>query len=182
MVGRNPPEKAQLPFENPRQSVFIRDCQLQRSGWGRFHSRFSWPQLYGSFQLDFVNYSEQQWWRQSPALDLVPALPTKKQLEDTVPAVKKLGADVPFGAVSGVSGVVKMVRLIGIRSSVPGVQLVARASRNASTDEMAMYFRRNTDACKTDNILSQALVGRTPIMALLNSAVNETDAPVVLYR
>lgn len=122
-----------------------------------------------------MNYSEQQWWRRSPAFDLAPAPAIKKQLEDSVAPVKKLAADVPFGEVSGISGVVK----IGIRSSVPGVQLVARASRNASTDEMAMYFRRNTDAYKTDNILSQALVGRTPIMALLNNTVNEIDAAIV---
>lgn len=113
---------------------------------GRLHSRFSWPQLYGSFLLDFVNYSEQQWWRQSPALDLAPAPAIKKQLEDTFAAVKKLAADVPSAGVSGISCVVKMVRLIEIGSSVLGLQLVVCASGNASTNKMAMYFPRSTDA------------------------------------
>ena len=92
------------------------------------------------------------YWLRNPSLSPSPDL--KKEIEDTVDAIKKFARQVHSGKLTGQSGPFKNVLLVGIGGSALGPQFVAHALGKVATDKMTMYFLDNTDPDGMDNVLS----------------------------
>lgn len=92
------------------------------------------------------------YWLRNPGLAPTPEI--KKEIEDTIAAIKKFAADVHAGKITGHSGPFKNVLLIGIGGSALGPQFVSHALGHKATDKMAIHFLDNTDADGIDNVLS----------------------------
>jgi glucose-6-phosphate isomerase len=97
------------------------------------------------------------YWLRNPALAPSPAI--RKEIDDTVAAVKAFAAEVHGGKAAGAKGPFKNVLVIGIGGSALGPQFVANALGQPATDKLSVFFFDNTDPDGMDKVLSQ-LFGR----------------------
>jgi glucose-6-phosphate isomerase len=92
------------------------------------------------------------YWLRNPAL--APNESMRKEIQDTVAAIKTFASEVHTGKVKGSKGPFRNVLLIGIGGSALGPQFVATALGSPGTDKMTMYFLDNTDPDGIDKTLS----------------------------
>jgi glucose-6-phosphate isomerase len=100
------------------------------------------------------------YWLRNPALAPTPEI--RRDIEQTVSAIKEFAAKVHSGQIHGFNGPFKNVLLIGIGGSALGPQFVANALGHPARDKMTMYFLDNTDPDGIDNVLSY-LEARLPL-------------------
>jgi glucose-6-phosphate isomerase len=97
------------------------------------------------------------YWLRNSALAPSPAI--RKEIDDTVAAVKAFAAEVHEGKVASAKGSFKNVLVIGIGGSALGPQFVANALGQPATDKLSVFFFDNTDPDGMDKVLAQ-LSGR----------------------
>ena len=93
------------------------------------------------------------YWLRNAALAPDPGL--RREIDDTLAAVKALAADVHTGRVAGATGRFQNVLIIGIGGSALGPQFVANALSQPATDKLRPYFFDNTDPDGMDKVLAQ---------------------------
>ena len=93
------------------------------------------------------------YWLRNPAL--APTAEIRKEIEDTIAAIKKFAAEVHGGKVRGEKGPFKNLLLIGIGGSALGPQFVANALTHPPTDKLAAFFFDNTDPDGMDKVLDE---------------------------
>jgi glucose-6-phosphate isomerase len=93
------------------------------------------------------------YWLRNPAL--APQAAIRRQIEDTIQAVKGFASQIHAGAIRGSHGPFKSLLVIGIGGSALGPQLVAHALSQPATDKMAVHFFDNTDPDGMDKVLSR---------------------------
>jgi glucose-6-phosphate isomerase len=93
------------------------------------------------------------YWLRNSALAPTPAI--RKEIDDTVAAVKAFAAEVHSGKVVGAKGPFKNVLVIGIGGSALGPQFVAGALGQPATDKLSVFFFDNTDPDGMDKVLAQ---------------------------
>jgi glucose-6-phosphate isomerase len=100
------------------------------------------------------------YWLRNPAL--APTGVIKKEIEDTVAAIKVFAQKVHQGKVSGRDGTFSNLLLIGIGGSALGPQFVSKALGSVNDPLKAWYFD-NTDPDGMDSVLSyiKPYLGRT---------------------
>jgi glucose-6-phosphate isomerase len=92
------------------------------------------------------------YWLRNPAL--APTVDIRKQIEETVVALKEFASSVHEGKIKGERGSFKNVLLIGIGGSALGPQFVSHALGHPVRDKMDIYFFDNTDPDGFDKVLS----------------------------
>ena len=97
------------------------------------------------------------YWLRNSALASTPAI--RKEIDDTLAAVKAFVVDVHGGKVAGAKGPFKNVLVIGIGGSALGPQFVASALGQPATDKLSVFFFDNTDPDGMDKVLA-LLAGR----------------------
>jgi glucose-6-phosphate isomerase len=93
------------------------------------------------------------YWLRNSALASTPDI--RKEIDDTVAAVKAFAAEVHSGKVAGARGPFKNVLIIGIGGSALGPQFVASALGQPATDKLSVFFFDNTDPDGMDKVLAQ---------------------------
>ena len=93
------------------------------------------------------------YWLRNPALAPSPAI--RKEIEETVVAIKAFAAAVHSGSVHGAKGSFKNLLLIGIGGSALGPQFVANALGQPGQDRLSPYFFDNTDPDGMDRVLAK---------------------------
>jgi glucose-6-phosphate isomerase len=93
------------------------------------------------------------YWLRNSAFAPTPAI--RKEIDDTVAAVKAFAAEVHSGKVAGAKGPFKNVLVIGIGGSALGPQFVASALGQPATDKLSVCFFDNTDPDGMDKVLAQ---------------------------
>ena len=93
------------------------------------------------------------YWLRNPALAPTPAI--RKEIEDTVAAVKAFAKEVHKGTVKGAKGKFKNVLVIGIGGSALGPQFVANALSQPAKDKTEVFFFDNTDPDGMDKVLAK---------------------------
>src|SRR5258705_6590892 len=101
------------------------------------------------------------YWLRSPALAPTPVI--RKEIEETVAAIKTFAAAVHNGSLHGAKGPFKNLLLIGIGGSALGPQLVANALGEPAKDRLLPYYFDNTDPDGMDKVLARigSDLGRT---------------------
>jgi glucose-6-phosphate isomerase len=101
------------------------------------------------------------YWLRNPGLAPTPAI--RKEIEETIAAIKDFAAQVHSGSVRGASSPFRNLLLIGIGGSALGPQFVANALGHPTTDRLAVYFFDNTDPDGMDKVLAKLAseLGRT---------------------
>ena len=115
------------------------------------------------------------YWLRNPALAPEPSI--RKEIENTVAAIKKFAAEVHSGAVQGAEGPFKNLLLIGIGGSALGPQFVANALGHPATDKLAVHFFDNTDPDGMDKVLAglgQALGQTLAVVVSKSGGTKET--------
>ncbi len=109
------------------------------------------------------------YWLRAP--ELAPTVEIRREIENTVAAVKEFARAVHDGQVKGAAGTFKNVLLIGIGGSALGPQFVANALGRPKTDRMKMFFFDNTDADGMDRVLDElnGELGRTLCIVISKS-------------
>jgi glucose-6-phosphate isomerase len=109
------------------------------------------------------------YWLRNPALAPQPEL--RKEIEETVKAVKAFAQEVHAGAVKGASGSFSKLLVIGIGGSALGPQFVANALSRPETDRMEPFFFDNTDPDGMDKTLAAigSDLGRTLCIVISKS-------------
>lgn len=92
------------------------------------------------------------WLRNS---DLAPTPELKKEIDDTLKAVKEFAGIIHRGELRGAQGAFKNVLIIGIGGSALGPQFVANALSQPKTDKLRPFFFDNTDPDGIDKVLAQ---------------------------
>jgi glucose-6-phosphate isomerase len=93
------------------------------------------------------------YWLRNPALAPTPEI--RKEIEETIAAIKTFAAEVHGGKVRGEKGHFKNLLLVGIGGSALGPQFVSNALSHPSTDKMAAFFFDNTDPDGMDKVLDE---------------------------
>lgn len=93
------------------------------------------------------------YWLRNAAL--APAPDLRKEIEETIAAVKSFAHQVHSGAVQGERGVFRKLLVIGIGGSALGPQFVAHALGQPGSDRMQVCFFDNTDPDGMDKVLGQ---------------------------
>ncbi len=93
------------------------------------------------------------YWLRNPSLAPTPEI--RKEIEETVAAVKSVAAEVHKGAVKGAQGTFTNLLLIGIGGSALGPQFVANALGNPEIDKVSVHFFDNTDPDGIDRVLAR---------------------------
>jgi glucose-6-phosphate isomerase len=101
------------------------------------------------------------YWLRAP--ELAPSPEIRRDIEQTIGAVKEFARAVHAGEIKGAAGAFRNVLLIGIGGSALGPQFVAHALGHPKTDRMKMFFFDNTDPDGMDKVLAQleGELGRT---------------------
>jgi glucose-6-phosphate isomerase len=109
------------------------------------------------------------YWLRNPALAPTPEL--RREIEQTVAAVKTFAHEVHSGAVQGEQGSFQKLLVVGIGGSALGPQFVANALGQPGDDRMQTYFFDNTDPDGTDKILKAIgpHLGRTLVVVISKS-------------
>src|SRR5436190_7707782 len=92
------------------------------------------------------------YWLRNPALAPTPEI--RKEIKDTIAAVKAFAAQVHAGEVKGAGGNFTNLLLIGIGGSALGPQFVANALGNPTTNRLVPHFFDNTDPDGMDRVLA----------------------------
>jgi len=93
------------------------------------------------------------YWLRNPALAPTPEI--RKEIEDTVNAIKAFAADVHSGTIRGSGGPFTHILLIGIGGSALGPQFVSKALARPGGDRMQIRFFDNTDPDGMNLVLSE---------------------------
>lgn len=93
------------------------------------------------------------YWLRNAAL--APTQELRKEIEDTLAAVKKFTRQVHTGKVQGAQGTFRNVLVIGIGGSALGPQFVANALSQPGQDKARIFFFDNTDPDGMDKVLAQ---------------------------
>jgi len=99
------------------------------------------------------------YWLRAP--ELAPAPEIKKEIVDTLAAIKAFAAQVHAGTIAGPQGKFKHLLVIGIGGSALGPQFVSHALGQPGRDRMAVAFFDNTDPDGFDTVLA-GLAGALP--------------------
>ncbi len=91
------------------------------------------------------------YWLRNAALAPKPKL--RREIEQTIAAVKSFALRVHGGTVRGAGGEFRRVLVIGIGGSALGPQFVSHALGHPSSDRMTMHFFDNTDPDGMDKVL-----------------------------
>src|SRR5688572_23156912 len=92
------------------------------------------------------------YWLRNPSI--APTLEIRREIEDTIEAVRLFAHEVHSGAIRGKGGPFKNLLLIGIGGSALGPQFVSHALRHPKTDKMRIHFMDNTDPDGFERVLS----------------------------
>ncbi|MCX6896133.1 MAG: glucose-6-phosphate isomerase [Verrucomicrobia bacterium] len=93
------------------------------------------------------------YWLRNPALS--PTSEIRKEIEDTIVAIKAFAEAVHTGKIRGEGGIFKNLLVIGIGGSALGPQFVSRALGHPKTDKVRVFFFDNTDPDGMDQVLAQ---------------------------
>ena len=93
------------------------------------------------------------YWLRNPALAPTPEI--RKEIEETILAIKAFAAQVHNGEIKGQAGSFKNLLVIGIGGSALGPQFVANALGHPKTDKARIFFFDNTDPDGMDRVLDQ---------------------------
>ncbi len=92
------------------------------------------------------------YWLRNPSLAPTPEI--RKEIEYTIPRIKKFAAKIHSGKIHGAGGVFKNFLLIGVGGSALGPQFVAHALGDPRTDKLKPFFFDNTDPDGMDRVLA----------------------------
>jgi glucose-6-phosphate isomerase len=92
------------------------------------------------------------YWLRNPALAPTPEL--RREIEETLTAVKTFAHEIHSGAIQGQRGTFQKVLVVGIGGSALGPQFVAHALSHPGSDPLAVYFFDNTDPDGMDKALA----------------------------
>jgi glucose-6-phosphate isomerase len=108
------------------------------------------------------------WLRNS---DLAPTPELKREIDETLKAVKDFAGSVHRGETRGANGPFKNVLVVGIGGSALGPQFVANALSQPKTDKLKPYFFDNTDPDGFDKVLGQleGQLGETLVVVISKS-------------
>src|SRR5689334_18887359 len=109
-------------MKTPIQKAFIAMAELEKGGIANPDEK----RMVGHY------------WLRNPAL--APTATIKREIEDTVAAIKKFAAKIHQGTIKGECGAFKNLLVIGIGGSALGPQFVAHALGNPNTDKLKVYF------------------------------------------
>jgi glucose-6-phosphate isomerase len=93
------------------------------------------------------------YWLRAPAL--APSAEIRREIEETVSAVKQFAGRVHHGEARGANGPFKNLLVIGIGGSALGPQFVAHALGHPATDKVNVFFFDNTDPDGFDRTLAR---------------------------
>jgi glucose-6-phosphate isomerase len=93
------------------------------------------------------------YWLRNPSL--APSAAIRKEIEDTIAAIKSFAAKVHDGTVKGAKGRFKNLLLIGIGGSALGPQFVSKALGQPGKDKLSMFFFDNTDPDGIDKVAAE---------------------------
>ncbi len=97
------------------------------------------------------------YWLRNPALS--PTAEIRKEIEETIAAIKTFASHVHDGTLVGQNGPFVNLLVIGIGGSALGPQFVSDALGHPKTDKLKVYFFDNTDPDGMDRVLAE-LEGR----------------------
>ncbi len=109
------------------------------------------------------------YWLRNPALAPNPEI--RREIEETLAAVKSFAHQIHSGAIQGEHGVFKKLLVIGIGGSALGPQFVANALGQPGSDRMQSFLFDNTDPDGMDKVLAQlgSDLGRTLTVVISKS-------------
>ena len=109
------------------------------------------------------------YWLRNSAL--APTAEIRREIDDTLRAIKQFASDVHSGAVQGAKGPFKNLLVIGIGGSALGPQFVANALGQPTTDKLDVHFFDNTDPDGMDKVLSKIIteLGQTLCVVISKS-------------
>jgi len=109
------------------------------------------------------------YWLRQPALAPTPEI--RREIEETLRAVKSFGQDVHEEKVRGTQGGFRNVLVVGIGGSALGPQFVAHALGQPGRDRLRPFFFDNTDPDGMDKVLAQLQgdLGRTLCVVISKS-------------
>jgi glucose-6-phosphate isomerase len=93
------------------------------------------------------------YWLRNPTL--APSLEIRKEIEETLAAIKAFAKKVHSGEIRGARGVFKNLLLVGIGGSALGPQFVSHALSQPGRDKLAIHFFDNTDPDGMDRVLAK---------------------------
>ena len=93
------------------------------------------------------------YWLRNPKLAPMPEI--RREIEQTIDAIKAFAADVQTAKVRGARGAFKNLLVIGIGGSALGPQFVGSALGQPKRDQMKVFFFDNTDPDGFDRVLEQ---------------------------
>ncbi len=124
-------------MKTPMQKAFIAMAELEKGGIANPDEK----RMVGHY------------WLRNPAL--APTVTIRKEIEDTLAAIKEFAAQVHTGKIHGANGPFKNLLVIGIGGSALGPQFVARALGQPGADKLSIYFFDNTDPDGIDKVLAE---------------------------
>ena len=127
------------PLLLPIQKAFIAMAELEKGGIANPDEK----RMVGHY------------WLRNPAL--APTQTIRKEIEDTVAAIKVFAGQVHDGTIRGARGPFKHLLVIGIGGSALGPQFVSHALGHPTTDKLAVHFFDNTDPDGMDTVLSEII-------------------------
>ena len=123
-------------MKTPIQKAFIAMAELEKGGIANPDEK----RMVGHY------------WLRNPAL--APTQTIRKEIEDTLAAIKAFAAQVHEGVIRGAKGPFKNLLVIGIGGSALGPQFVSHALGHPVTDKLRVHFFDNTDPDGMDKVLS----------------------------
>jgi len=133
----NFPEDYFESMKTPIQKAFIAMAELEKGGIANPDEK----RMVGHY------------WLRNPAL--APTQTIRKEIGDTVAAIKQFAADVHSGSIHGAKGSFKNLLVVGIGGSALGPQFVSHALGNPKTDKLTVFFFDNTDPDGMDKVLAE---------------------------
>ena len=109
------------------------------------------------------------YWLRNPAL--APSADLRREIEQTVSAVKTFAHQIHSGAAQGEQGRFQKLLVIGIGGSALGPQFVANALGQPGSDRMEVFFFDNTDPDGMDKVLASLgkALGQTLVLVISKS-------------
>jgi glucose-6-phosphate isomerase len=92
------------------------------------------------------------YWLRNAALAPTPAI--RREIEETIEAIKAFAREVHSGKIQGQKGLFKNLLLIGIGGSALGPRFVANALGHPKRDKLKVFFFDNTDPDGMQNVLA----------------------------
>lgn len=107
------------------------------------------------------------YWLRNPALAPTPEI--RREIEETVVAIKDFAAQVHAGTIRGTNGAFKNLLLIGIGGSALGPQFVSHALSHPAKDKLRLFTFDNTDPDGMDRVLANIGTGLSETICLVVS-------------